>query len=36
LAKQGWRFLQHPESLVAQVFRVKYFPRKDFLESNIG
>jgi len=36
LAKQGWRFLTLPETLVARVYREKYFPRVCFLQSNIG
>jgi hypothetical protein len=36
LAKQGWRLLQNPETLVAKIFREKYFPNGSFLESNLG
>jgi hypothetical protein len=36
LAKQGWRLLKHPESLVARVFRQKYFPNDSFLNSSLG
>jgi hypothetical protein len=36
LAKQGWRLLKHPESLVAQVFKQKYFPNDSFLNSGLG
>ncbi|KAA3465142.1 reverse transcriptase [Gossypium australe] len=36
LAKQGWRLLTYPESLVAQVFKAKYFPMGDFLNSSLG
>jgi hypothetical protein len=36
LAKHGWRFIHHPESLVAKVFSAKYFPRVGFLESQLG
>jgi hypothetical protein len=36
LAKQGWRLLKHPESLVAQVFKQKYYPNDTFLSSNLG
>ncbi|KAA3460843.1 reverse transcriptase [Gossypium australe] len=36
LAKQGWRFLENPKSLVAQVFKAKYFPNSDFLNSQLG
>jgi hypothetical protein len=33
LARQGWRFLQEPESLWAQVLRAKYYPDGDLLQS---
>ncbi|KAA3456919.1 reverse transcriptase [Gossypium australe] len=31
LAKQGWRLLNFPNSLVVRVFRAKYFPENNFL-----
>ncbi|KAK8341379.1 hypothetical protein V6Z12_A08G162600 [Gossypium hirsutum] len=36
LAKQGWRFINYPNSLVAQVFKAKYFPEDVFLNSRLG
>ncbi|KAA3460531.1 RNA-directed DNA polymerase, related [Gossypium australe] len=30
-AKQGWRLLNFPNSLVARVFKAKYFPESNFL-----
>jgi hypothetical protein len=36
LAKQCWRLMKRPESLVARVMREKYFPNLEFLESNLG
>ena len=35
IAKQGWRILQHPESLAGKVLKEKYFQNSSFLESNL-
>ncbi|KAA3467549.1 Ribonuclease H-like superfamily protein [Gossypium australe] len=36
LSKQGWRLLQYLESLVAKVFKAKYFSDRDFCNSRLG
>ncbi|WCJ21653.1 RNA-directed DNA polymerase (reverse transcriptase)-related family protein [Euphorbia peplus] len=36
LAKQGWRLLQHPNSLVARVLKAKYYPTSNFLHASLG
>jgi len=36
LAKQGWQILQNPESLVARIYKEKYFPHVSFLEDKLG
>ncbi|KAA3468585.1 reverse transcriptase [Gossypium australe] len=36
LTKQGWRLLNYPNSLVAQVFKAKYFPEYSLLNSRLG
>lgn len=36
LAKQGWRLMQNPETLVAKVYQQKYFPNESFLNSQLG
>lgn len=34
LAKQGWRYVTIPNSLVARVFKGKYFPNSSFLQTD--
>ncbi|XP_028079980.1 uncharacterized protein LOC114281631 [Camellia sinensis] len=36
LAKQGWRLLKFPNSLLASLLRAKYYLHADFLSSSIG
>ena len=36
LAKQGWRLLENPNSLVARMYRAKYYPYGDVLKASLG
>ncbi|MCH90379.1 putative ribonuclease H protein, partial [Trifolium medium] len=36
LAKQGWRLITEPTSLVATVLKAKYFPNSQFLQAKQG
>lgn len=36
LAKQGWRLITKPYSLLAQVYKARYFPNGDFMTANLG
>jgi hypothetical protein len=36
LAKQGWRLIRNPESLVARIMKAKYYLNSNFLEAKIG
>ncbi|XP_019190788.1 PREDICTED: uncharacterized protein LOC109185263 [Ipomoea nil] len=36
LGKQGWRFLTDPNSLVARIFKARYYPNTDFLNASVG
>ncbi|KAG7588319.1 Ribonuclease H domain [Arabidopsis suecica] len=36
LAKQAWRLLDVPTSLLARVFKARYYPQKPFLDATTG
>lgn len=36
LAKQGWRLIQAPNSVLSLCLRMRYFPRSSFLEAKMG
>nr|GMD72567.1 uncharacterized protein LOC109160522 [Ipomoea batatas] len=36
LAKQGWRLINTPTSLVARLLKAKYHPNSHFLEASLG
>lgn len=36
LAKQGWRFIVKPESLVTCIFKAKYFSDDNFWGARLG
>ncbi|MCI45888.1 putative ribonuclease H protein, partial [Trifolium medium] len=33
LAKQGWRIITEPNSLMASTLKAKYFPHNNFLQA---
>ncbi|CAL8996834.1 unnamed protein product [Prunus brigantina] len=36
VAKQAWRILQNPTSLVAKILKARYFPEDDFMQASLG
>ncbi|KAA3480785.1 reverse transcriptase [Gossypium australe] len=36
LAKQGWRLINYPNSLLARVLKAKYYPNTNFAEARLG
>lgn len=36
VAKQGWRIIQAPDSIVANILKARYFKHSSFLEVNLG
>ena len=36
LGKQGWRILTQPNTLNARIYKARYFPQCNFLESELG
>ncbi|XP_019170153.1 PREDICTED: uncharacterized protein LOC109165716 [Ipomoea nil] len=36
LGKKAWRFLTKPESLVAKVYKARYFPKTNFIDATVG
>ncbi|XP_031104361.1 uncharacterized protein LOC116007834 [Ipomoea triloba] len=36
LGKQAWRFLSNPRSLVARLYKARYFSKTSFIEASVG
>ncbi|XP_024163967.1 uncharacterized protein LOC112170934 [Rosa chinensis] len=36
LAKQGWRLLSNPNSLIARLYKARYYPNNSFWEAELG
>ena len=36
VAKQGWRIIQEPNSLVARIMKARYFKHSSFMEAKAG
>jgi hypothetical protein len=36
LGKQGWRLTTNHDTIVAKIFKARYYPRGSFLEANLG
>jgi len=36
LEKQGWRIMTNPDTLIARIYKARYFPHCNFFESTIG
>ena len=35
LAKQGWHLLQQPNSLVARIYKARYYPNMEFMQASV-
>ena len=36
LGKHGWKFITEPNSLVARIFKARYFPSSSYLTATVG
>ena len=36
LGKQGWKFITEPNSLIARIFKARYFPSGSYLTATVG
>ncbi|XP_073280655.1 uncharacterized protein [Primulina huaijiensis] len=36
LGKQGWKLISDPNATICRIYKAKYYPRRDFLNANLG
>lgn len=36
LGKQAWQFLTNPHSLVARIYKARYYPNSTFIDAFVG
>jgi len=36
LGKQGWRIMTNPDSLIARIYKARYYPNCNFFEASLG